>query len=350
MTNGGCSNFVTFYRNPFILLPSSCPKRIIVVLGHTTDQRHERTATDVKLSYAQLGITVVQLKSHKIPTHDNYEVICQSKFWNKREVTLAIDTKPQQGQQYAVVLSTYYPDINTSFWIQLFSKELLPFVEIRTWLNIFQQNVQTIHGEWHQGNAGGRRKKTNPLTFYQNPAYVLTVSDTSSVRLILHQSFQTFVPLTQHHPIGIYILSTTANEEPIFARARSVSRLVRLNAGEEYYVVPTCFEANLFGKFELDVLSDVVFTLDPVERKLPTPPPVEDKTPTPTSTENKASASTATTRKIVSTTRKSVSPTRKPVTTTATRTTGTKQVPKRGNLSLATARLSTLADDYSKIT
>jgi hypothetical protein len=214
----------------------------------------------------------------------------------------------------------------------LFSKQLLPIVELRIWTNVFQQPVQTIHGEWHQGNAGGRRNKSTPLlTFYKNPAYLLTLSDTCSVQLILHQSFQTSVPLAQHHPIGIYVLSTTANvEEPSFVRARSVSKIVHLNAGEEYYVLPACFEANSFGKFELDVLCNVQFTIYPAEIKLPTPPPIENKTPTP-----------PTTRKIVSTTRK-------PVTTTTA--TGIKQVSKRGNLSLATARLSTLTDDYSKKT
>jgi hypothetical protein len=74
-------------------------------------------------------------------------VICQSKFWNKREVTLANDIEIKQGQQYGIVLSTYYPNINNSFWLQLFSKELLPIVELRTWTSTFQQSVQTIHGE-----------------------------------------------------------------------------------------------------------------------------------------------------------------------------------------------------------
>jgi len=321
MTSGGCSNFSTFYRNPFILFPPLCLKRIVFVLGHTTDQRYERTATDIKLSYTQLGITVIQLKAHSIPTHDNYEIVYQSKFWNKREVTVAIDMEPKQGLQYAVVLSTYYPNINTSFWLQLFSKQLLPTLELHTWTSAFQQTVQTIHGEWHRGNAGGRRNKSNSLTFYQNPAYLLTLSNTSSVQLILHQSFPTVVPLAQYHPIGIYVLSNTANAEPSFVRARSVSRLVHLNAEEEYYVVPACFEANTFGKFQLDVLCNVAFTIDPTERKLPTPPPIE----------NKASTLTTATKKTITTTK-------------------TREIPKKGNLSLAAARLSTLTDEYSKRT
>ncbi|CAF3489823.1 unnamed protein product [Rotaria sp. Silwood1] len=334
MTSGGCSNFSTFYRNPFIIFPLSYSKKTILVLGHKIDQRQERTETDVKLNYAQLGITILQLKSHMLPIHDNYEVICQSKFWNKREVSLTIDFAAKQGKQYAAVLSTYYPNINTSFWLQIFSRQLLPTVELRTWTNLFQQTVQTIHGEWHRGNAGGRRNKSTALTFYKNPAYLLTVSNTSSVRLILHQSFQTFVPLTQHYPIGIYVVSNTTNEEPAFVRARSISRLVHLNSGEEYYVVPACFEANSFGKFELDVLCDVPFTLDPTETKLPIPPPAENETPTRTNT-----------------TKTTMSTTRKPITTTVTtRVTGTKEAPKKRNPSLATARLSSLIDEYSKRT
>jgi hypothetical protein len=66
-------------------------KKITFVLDHTTDQRQRRAAADVKLNYAQLGIAIIQLKSHTIPTHDNYEIICQSKFWNKRKVILAIN-------------------------------------------------------------------------------------------------------------------------------------------------------------------------------------------------------------------------------------------------------------------
>ncbi|CAF1022807.1 unnamed protein product [Rotaria sordida] len=334
MTSGGCSNFPTFYRNPFILFPLSYSKKTILVLGHTIDQRHERTETDVKLNYAQLGITIVELKFHTIPVNDNYEIICQSKFWNKREVAVTIDIEAKQGKQYAVVLSTYYPNINTSFWLQVFSKQLLSTIELRTWINVFQQTVQTIHGEWHRENAGGRRTKSTSLTFYKNPAYLLTLSNASRVRLILHQSFPTVVPLAQYYPIGIYVLSTTNNEEPAFVRARSISRLVHLNSEEEYYVVPTCFEANSFGKFELNVLCDVPFTLDPTERKLPTPPPIENET----------SAQTNTTKTMVSTARKSMT------TTATTRTTGTKEAPKKRNPSLATARLSTLIDEYSKRT
>jgi hypothetical protein len=298
------------------------------------DQRHQRTAADIKLNYAQIGITVIHLKSYTIPTHDNYEVICQSKFWNKREITLAIDVEPKQGQQYAAVLSTYYPNINTSFWLQLFpQQQQLPTVELRTWTRAFQQTIQSIHGEWHQENAGGRRNKSTPLTFFRNPAYLLTLSDASPVRLILHQSFEASVPLAQHHPIGIYVLSTTNNEEPAFVRARSVSRFLRLNAREEYYVLPACFEPNSFAKFEVDVLCDVPFTLDSTERKLPTPSP----------TENIPFASTATPREPVSTTRKPAT------TTTTTRRTGTREIPKKANMSLAAARMSTLTDDYSKL-
>ena len=315
MTNGGCSNFATFYRNPFLLIPSSHLKKLVVVLGHTNDQRHERTTTETKFDYAQLGVTIIQLKPHTIPTHDNYEIICQSKFWNKREVSLSIDTELKQGQQYAIVLSTYYPNINTSFWLQLFSRQILPTLELRTWPDAYHQTVQTIHGEWRRENAGGRRTKPITPRFFDNPAYLLTVSETSSVRFILHQSFQTVVPLTQNHPIGIYVLSTTANEEPTFVRARSVSRLVRLNADEEYHIIPACFDANSFGHFELNVLCDVTFTLDPTERKLPPPPP-----PPPS-----AQAST-------------------PIKTKTTR-----EVQKKGSLTLAKARLSTLTDKYTNM-
>lgn len=318
MTSGGCTNFPTFYRNPFILIPSLNVKKMVFVLGHTTDQRHERKETDTKLDYAQLGITLIELTSHSILTHDNYEIIYQTKFWNKREIALPIDMTFKQGQKYAIVLSTYYPNINISFWLQIFSKQLLPTFDLCTWTNMFHQTVQTIRGEWHQGNAGGRRNKPISPKFYQNPAYFLSLADTSSVRLILHQSFETVVPLAQYHPIGIYVLSNTFNGEPSFIRARSVSRSVHLNAGEEYYVVPTCFDANLCGKFELDVLCDVAFTLDPVERKIPIPsPPVDEKTSTRT--------------------------------TATTTTTRTKQIPKRGNISLAAARLSTLTKEYSEM-
>ncbi|CAF1211069.1 unnamed protein product [Rotaria sordida] len=106
--------------------------------------------------------------------------------------------------------------------LQIFSRQILPLVELRTWTTVFQQIVQMILGEWHRGNA--------------------------------------VVLLAQYHPIDIYILSITNNEEPTFVRARSISRLVQLNSVNEYYVIPVYFEANSFGKFELDVLCDVLFT------------------------------------------------------------------------------------------
>ena len=332
MTCGGCSNFSTFYRNPFILFSSSFSKNTILVLGHTIDQRHERAETSLKLDYPQLGVTIIQLKSNTVPTHDNYEVICQSKFWNKREVTLPIDMNCRQEKQYAAVLSTYCPEIKSAFWLQVFSRQPLPTVTLQVWTNLFQQTVQTIQGKWHRENAGGRQNKSNPLTFYKNPAYLLTLSDTCFVRLILHQSFANLVPLSQHHPIGIYVLSTTTNEEPAFIRARSVSRLLSLNSEEQYYVIPACLEANCFGEFELDVLCDVPFTLDPVERKAPVPPPEEDKTSIPTDV-----AGTV------------VSNVEKPVTKAAsTRTTRTKDLSNRQNISTNRTLLSTLIDEYSK--
>ncbi|CAF1683845.1 unnamed protein product, partial [Adineta ricciae] len=189
-TDGGCSNYATFYRNPFILLPSASVKKLTVVLGHMVDQRHQRTTADVKLNYAQIGITVVQLKSHPISTHDNYEVVCQSKFWNKREVTLAIDVESKQKQQYAIVLSTFYPNIHSSFWIQIFSQQSLAPLELRTWTSAFQQTPQSLQGEWRGENAGGRRVKSSATTFNQNPAYLLTLSGASAVRIILQQLFE----------------------------------------------------------------------------------------------------------------------------------------------------------------
>lgn len=315
ITSGGCTNFATFYRNPFILLSPSHLKKTIFILGHTIDQRQERTVTDVKLNYEQIGITIVELKSHSISTHDNYEIVCQSKFWNKREVALPLDILPKQGQKYAIVLSSYYPNVNTTFWLQIFSKQILPNVEICHWTSLFHQPVQTIRGEWHRGNAGGKRTKPVQLKFYENPAYLLTLSNNSSVRLILHQLFDTEIPLAQYHPTGIYVLSTTFDAEIDFIRARSVSRLVQLKADEEYYVIPTCFQANSLGKFELNVLCDVPFVLDPIERKFPIPPPPPPK------------------------------PENKPNSTIKAK----RAPPKKGNLSFAAARASNLADEYTTL-
>ncbi|CAF4474818.1 unnamed protein product, partial [Rotaria magnacalcarata] len=306
-----------------------------------------RTETNVKLNYEQLGITIVELKSHTIPVHDNYEVICQSKFWNKREVALTIDFQAKQGKKYAAVLSTYYPNINASFWLQVFSAPQFPTFQLRTWTDLFQQTVQTIHGEWHRENSGGRRNKSVALKFYKNPAYLLTLSNPSTVRFILHQLFEKVIPLAQHYPIGIYVISTTNDEEPTFIRARSVSRLIRLNSGEEYFIVPACYEPNSFGKFELDVLCDEPFTLDPTERKLPTPPPVDDKIPTPSPVANKVSARTNSPRRRISPTRNSATTARAPA--TRKNTAKTNEAPKKRNRSLATARLTHLVDEYLNI-
>ncbi|CAF3683727.1 unnamed protein product [Rotaria sordida] len=37
--------------------------------------------------------------------------------------------------------------------LQIFSRQILPLVELRTWTTVFQQIVQMILGEWHRGNA-----------------------------------------------------------------------------------------------------------------------------------------------------------------------------------------------------
>jgi hypothetical protein len=127
--------------------------------------------------------------------------------------------------------------------------------------------------------------------------------------------------------MGIYVLSKSSNDEPAFVRARSVSRMMNLKASEDYYVVPACFEPNSLAKFALDVLCDTPFTLDPMERKLPTAFQLESKAATPPTS----------TRKPMSTPRATAG------------TTGTRQEAKRGNMSLAAARMSTVADEYAHL-
>ncbi|CAF1537555.1 unnamed protein product, partial [Adineta ricciae] len=146
-------------------------------------------------------------------------------------------------------------------------------------------------------NAGGRRVKSSATTFNQNPAYLLTLSGASAVRIILQQLFEADTPLAEHYPIGIYIVSKTFGEDPAFVRARSVSRLVNLKSEEEYYIVPACFEPNSFAKFAVDVLCDTPFTLDSMERKLPIALQFENKVSTPPSTTRKPVTTTTTTRR-----------------------------------------------------
>jgi hypothetical protein len=54
------------------------------------------------------------------------------------------------------------------------------------------------------------------------------------------------------------------------------------------------FEVDSFGQFELDILSNVAFTLDPTERKFAIPFPTENETPTPTTTTRKPLSRTRT--------------------------------------------------------
>lgn len=345
-TSGGCSNFSTFHRNPFILLPENVPKRSLIVLGHTVDQRTCRTTDEVKLNYPQLGITLVRLKSHSIATHDNYEVVNQSKFWNKRETTLDIEFENRQGQKYAIVFSTYFSNVLGSFWIEFFSKEQLPTVDLRSWISPHQQSIE---GEWNQNNAGGRMAKPSTSSFYRNPAYRFHVSTTANVHFILHPSYDRFVPLSDHHPIGIHILSSKTTNEATFTRARSVSKLIQLNADEEYYIVPTCYAAGSMAKYHLDVLCDVPFTLDPTERKPPIPPspPLEQKVKTLTSPRSPLSSSQ--TKTIVRTV--TLSPTRKPPTprSTVTPTHNRQAIPVRKPVTLPAARSRSLANEYTEL-
>ena len=248
MGAGGCSNFGTFFRNPFVLLPSTFSRPLFVVLGHSIDQRQERTDESIKLDYPQLGVTLIRLKSSvsNIGTQDNYEVIAQSKFWNKREVCFSGDT----GPRHALVFSTFYPNVVLPFWIQIFSRETLPRLELRTTTSVFHQ---TLEDDW------------------QRNTFLLRLSTSATVRFIVHQVFETFVALDQHYPIGIRVVSesTTNEEETRFIRARSISKVVQLNGEEEYFVVPTSFQGNALGRFALDVLADVSFTIERTEREAP---------------------------------------------------------------------------------
>ncbi|CAF0784390.1 unnamed protein product [Didymodactylos carnosus] len=286
---GGCSNFHSFYLNPFILLPYDLNgKRVTILIGQN-DQRCERDNPLMKLNYPQLGITVVKLKKQSnedprtfIPTHDRYEAIKQSKFWNKRDVALHFSMPANYNvntTSIAVVLSTYSPQLITKFWLQLYlnTKINTPIpCNIRTISTCYSEQ-QSFIGEWNKANAGGRYQKN---TFHLNPCYRILVenvqeSSLSTLNLILYQipnvknKNTQITPLQSHHPIGLYIFSLKDTVEIFsdaqFIRARSISKTVQIHTGHEYYVVPACFDANLQASYGLHILSDVCLSITKID-------------------------------------------------------------------------------------
>lgn len=338
---GGCSNFSSFFKNPFFILPASFPKKSLIILGHREDQRVDRSELATKLDYPQIGLTLVRLKKHKILSQDNIEVIKQSRFWNKREIQFQIDVERRNDRQYALVMSTYNPNIVAPFWLEIFSLETCPNIDLKVLHHSFHE---TIGGEWTSRNAGGRKIKTESQRFYDNPAYQFNLSEDSIVYFVLQQTFETFVPFEQNHPIGLYILPSKTQEEASFVKARSISLIVPLKSNEQYFLVPASYEIDSFGKYQIDIYSDSPINVDKNESKLPIPTPIPapvlepEKVAAQQQTSNTKPASVNNQRKPLAT------PIRRGPVQRATKRSDspTKKIP----LSLATARSMNLVEEY----
>ncbi|CAF4443466.1 unnamed protein product [Didymodactylos carnosus] len=170
------------------------------------------------------------------------------------------------------------------FWLQFYVDTTIPMLNtfnIRTLLTLYP-GQQHFSSKWTKVNSGGRYQKN---TFYHNVGYRVLIEQESvstSLTIILHQIPYTnskdtpITSLQNHHPIGRYVFLVTdknvkLKESPPlysdaeFIRARSISKIVQIHKGHEYYVVLTCFEPNSEAAYDLTFLSDILLSITKTE-------------------------------------------------------------------------------------
>lgn len=139
-TAGGHSGYPTWRRNPQYEMHVTRPCNVFVSLSVPDRRLRTKEATKVggsgKISYHQIGITVVQVKpgvteedmhtlrdrgpAWKDPrlTNGNYDVVAQSSYWEKRDTAIDVTVRPTDASRpYIIVPSIYFPGAEDGYWL-----------------------------------------------------------------------------------------------------------------------------------------------------------------------------------------------------------------------------------------
>ncbi|XP_048362921.1 calpain-10 [Sphaerodactylus townsendi] len=292
---GGCRNNSTFPTNPKFWLRVCEPSEVCIALL----QKHRKYSTDWAgrirnwprlveadpfvadgirgKNYHAVGLHIWKIEKKKFNLPRTLSAppisgtVCHS---YNREVHLHCDLSPGY---YLVIPSTFLNDAEGNFLLRVFSsgrislseiKQLSPDNVAREELPGGEWETAVMEGCWRKGqNAGGSR---NFPSFHTNPAFPLSVTGQSSVKVSLRQH----CPDNKCRPIGFHIfqvpsdnnnmkmpLSSCLQSEPVVncvphSYSQEVGQVCRLASGN-YAIVPSTYLPDTEGRFTLIVATQI---------------------------------------------------------------------------------------------
>lgn len=274
-TAGGCVNFDSWIFNPQWKVLSLAPTttRILVSvrqpdvkLRALMRSQGKTPLTDSSQLYAPIGMFVLRMpkpeEQFKLERAGTTDLVILSTYLTARENTIEFDAEPGVG--YAVVPSTFEPNIDSRFFLRIYTQQTAEVSELRG-----ARPNAIARGVWShsQQTAGG---SVDHPTWRDNPQFVLRIPRDGKYKISIQQPLIEPLP-----PIGFVIFKAEADLRPKlhltdfvlvpreYMATQNVATEVRLSAGD-FNLMICCEKPSYANSFSVEVTSqETGFTIEP---------------------------------------------------------------------------------------
>ncbi|GMI36479.1 hypothetical protein TeGR_g12917 [Tetraparma gracilis] len=257
---GGCSNFPGFRKNGVLVVDIEPGNELFLMMGQIDRRglpRGERAGGgDAGVSYDEIGITVVELKSpaaladrlfvHKMCTPERYKVFAKTRsFANRRDNTLWVHEKDiKKKTTLGIVFSTFHPDVRGDYFCEVRSRHSV--ADSAAWTD----DVQTTELSW-TGEFPASLKLSNLKGATRCAVYMRQTA--ARVRVNPSKGKP-----AQPEPVGCWVLAPNGTVlcQPSFVKATESSTFVDLTTleGGELTIAGRYFKGAKGGEVTVEVM------------------------------------------------------------------------------------------------
>jgi hypothetical protein len=229
VTAGGCTNFPSFRNNDMLIVtvePSS--GELVLTMGQN-DKRGIPREDGEKLSYDEIGITVIELISGSsdpfdflLATPEKYKVFAKTRsFANKRDTTLSVP-KVDKQTTLGIVCSTFNPGVELDYFCEVRSRRELPAMK-------WTSEVAAKRTQWSGSLPASLRLDS--------------LSGCKKVGIFLKQRLKKTEKKENNEPVGCWMLDAVDNRvlaKPAFVKAGETSMQFDLEANQNSGSIVLC--------------------------------------------------------------------------------------------------------------
>jgi hypothetical protein len=265
---GGCVNFDSWVQNPQwkVLSHANLPNRILVSVRQPDAKLRQILRNSGEVAYNSIGVFVLRMskpeESFKLEKAGTSDLVILSTYLTARENTIEFDAEP--GVAYAVVPSSFEPNIDSRFFLRIYTQYVAEVSELRG-----ARPAAIARGVWShsQNTAGG---SVDHPTWRDNPQFVLRIARDGKYKISIQQPAIEPLP-----PIGFVIFKAEPDLRPKlhltdfvlvpreYMATQNVATEVRLSAGD-YNLMICCEKPSYANSFSVEVTSpETGFTIEP---------------------------------------------------------------------------------------